>query len=388
MLEIEMAAAKKGHLEKLLLSIFDFRLAVNNAGDLKKHLIDNRASFNPPALTWVEELLMKINATQETAEKFQAWLQARFREPVSPGENTALKEKAVKASQHFTKELTSILEYLLQSPVVTDSRLHAREYNEELKELFGELAAKKFILSGLDRDFNAEALHKRKKEFVLPAFRIDSYGGSVEESTESPHPVLRKQLRKLRDAICAPLGIPIFMVATGKSLDELARYLPHTLAEMEKITGFGQAKVKRYGQDFLDLILEYSNEKGLSSLIHERPQGRKVRRERNNGKVDTKAESFKLYREGRTVAEIALDRKLTPQTILDHLAHYIALGEININELLSAEKLSLIEPVIREFEGGALTPLKNRLGNDISFGEIRLALAWKTFRDTIATGEQ
>jgi ATP-dependent DNA helicase RecQ len=137
----------------------------------------------------------------------------------------------------------------------------------------------------------------------------------------------------------------------------------------------------------LDIILEYCNEKGLTSLIHERPQGKKVRRGRN-GKVDTKAETFRLYREGRTVAEIALDRKLTPQTIQDHLGHYIALGEININELLSAEKLSLIEPAIRDFEGGALTPLKSRLGNDISFGEIRLALAWKTFRDTIATREQ
>jgi hypothetical protein len=383
----EMVSAKKEHLEKLLLSIFDFRLAMDNTGELKKYLTDNRASFNSPALTWVGELLMKINAAQETAEKFQAWLQARFREPVPPEENAMLKERVAKASHHFAKELATIVECLVQSPVVTDSRLHSKDYNEDLKELFGELSAKKFILSGLGSDFSAEALHKRKKEFILPAFRIDSYGGSVEESIESPHPVLRKQLRKLRDAICAPSSIPIFMVATGKSIDEMARYLPHTAAELEKITGFGPAKVKRYGQDFLDLILDYCNEKGLTSLIHERPQGKKVRRERN-GKVDTKAETFRLYKEGRTVTEIALDRKLTLQTIQDHLAHYIALGEININELLSAEKLSLIEPAIRDFEGGALTPLKNRLGNDISFGEIRLAIAWKTFRDTIATRDQ
>jgi hypothetical protein len=383
----EIASAKKGHLEKTLLSTFDFRLVLDSTRELKKYLIDNRASFNLPALAWVDELLMKINAAQETAEKFQAWLKVRFREPVLPAENATLKEKLSKASQHFGKELTSIIEYLLESPVVTDSRLHARAYNEDIKELFEELSAKKFILSGLGGDFDAEKLHKRKKEFVLPACRVDSYGGSAEGNTESPHPVLRKQLRKLRDAICAPLGVPIFMVATGKSIDEMARYLPHTAAELEKITGFGPAKVQRYGQDFLDLILEYCKERGLTSLIHERPQGRKGRRERNS-KVDTKAESFKLYREGRTITEIATDRKLAPQTVENHLAYYIALGEININELLSAEKLSLIEPAIREFEGGALTPLKNRLGNDISFGEIRLALAWKVFRDTIAAGNQ
>ncbi|HET6996830.1 MAG TPA: helix-turn-helix domain-containing protein [Chitinophagaceae bacterium] len=387
MVQDEMISAKKGHQEKLLLSLFDFRVALDNTRELMKSLTDHRASFNPASLTWLEELLGKITAVQETADKFQIWLQARFRDPVLPGENAILKERAAKASQHFTKELTTIIEYLLQSPVVTDSRLHSRDYNEDLKELFAELSAKKFMLSGFDSDFDAEVLYRRKKEFVLPAFRIDSYGGVVEESQESPHPILRKQLRKLRDAICAPLGIPIYMVATGKSLDELARYLPHTLAEIGKITGFGNTKVQRYGQDFLDIILEYCNEKGLSSLMHERTEGRKSRRERK-GKTDTKAESLRLYREGMTVSEIARDRKLTPQTIQDHLAHYIALGEININELLSADKLSVIEPVIRDFEGGALAPLKSRLGNDISFGEIRLALAWKAFRDAIATGEQ
>ena len=55
-------------------------------------------------------------------------------------------------------------------------------------------------------------------------------------------------------------------------------------------------------------------------------------------------------------------------------------GEITINELVSREKLVLIEPAIKDFKGGSITPIKQQLGNDISFGEIRLVMAWMDFQ--------
>jgi uncharacterized protein YpbB len=94
-------------------------------------------------------------------------------------------------------------------------------------------------------------------------------------------------------------------------------------------------------------------------------------------KIDTKAESFKLYKEGKTVREIAVQRKLTVQTIESHLAYYVFKGEIRIEELVSREKMVLIEPLVKDFEGGSVTPIKERLGDDVSYGEIRLMIAWK-----------
>ena len=76
--------------------------------------------------------------------------------------------------------------------------------------------------------------------------------------SESPHPVLHQQLRKLRDSICAKKDLPVYFVVTGKTLDEMAQYLPQTLDELRKISGFGNAKIESYGQQFLDLIIKYS----------------------------------------------------------------------------------------------------------------------------------
>jgi ATP-dependent DNA helicase RecQ len=93
----------------------------------------------------------------------------------------------------------------------------------------------------------------------------------------------------------------------------MARYLPQSLTELRKISGFGDAKVEKYGQEFLDLIINYSKEKGLGSLIHEKSPKRERKATGNEKKikVDTKAESFKLYRDGLSVDEIAKERNLT-----------------------------------------------------------------------------
>jgi ATP-dependent DNA helicase RecQ len=96
-------------------------------------------------------------------------------------------------------------------------------------------------------------------------------------------------------------------------------------------------------------------------------------------KVDTKAESFRLYKEGKRVIQIAQERNLTQQTIEGHLTYYISRGEIKIDELVSREKILLIEPIAKTFSGGSLTPIKEKLGSEISFGEIKLVIAWISF---------
>jgi uncharacterized protein YpbB len=92
--------------------------------------------------------------------------------------------------------------------------------------------------------------------------------------------------------------------------------------------------------------------------------------------VDTKAETFKLYKEGKNIDEIARERNLTIQTIEGHLAYYVQNGQIKIEDLISREKIVLIEPEAKNFSGGSITPIKGKLGNQVSFGEIRLVLAW------------
>ena len=380
----ELSVARKLYQEKLLLTTFDFRIAVEATKELEDYIRENKPSFNLETGAWLNELGAKVNSIQHTADKFQRWLQAHFGESIMPGETSVIIERSAKAAAHFVKELDDIILELQKSPAVTDSKLHAKEYNDGLKEIFIELSAKSHLLLVFGGSFDVEAWHTRRKSFQLPPFTVNAYAGTGNQRADSPHPILHQRLRKLRDAICAPKDIPIYLVATSRTIDEMARYLPQTLPELRRISGFGDTRIEKYGQEFLDVIIEYANDRGLSSLIHEKSPKRERKPPTGAKKVkgDSREESFRLYQEGHTPGEIAKERNLTIQTIEGHLSYYVSLGEINIEELVSREKLLLIEPAIEEYTEGSVKPIKEKLGDDIGFGEIRLVLAWRQYLRT------
>ncbi|HEU5165950.1 MAG TPA: helix-turn-helix domain-containing protein [Chitinophagaceae bacterium] len=382
-IEQELQQSKRNYQLKILLSLFDYQQIIAEAEVLNQYLLENKSPFNEESEEWINGFLNEITKLQATAEKFQNQLRSIFNQEENPDTNELLKERMNAGSAYFLKEQSRLNESVTNCPVVTDSRLHAKEVNETLREIFSKLSIKKYLIENLTGEIDIEKYHKSKKDFILPPFGVNAYAGEAKQRTDSPHPVLHQRLRKLRDIICSKADIPIYIVAGTNTLDEMARYLPMNLTELRRISGFGDAKTEKYGQQFLDIIIEYCNEKSLSSLIHEKipKREKKVTGGEKKNKINTKAESFRLYKEGKCVEEIAKERNLTQQTIEGHLAHYVSTGDINISELVSREKVLLIEPIAKTLSGKSLTPIKEKLGREISFGEIKLVIAWLGFKE-------
>jgi hypothetical protein len=77
---------------------------------------------------------------------------------------------------------------------------------------------------------------------------------------------------------------------------------------------------------------------------------------------------------------MAKERNLTVQTIESHLAHFVAIGAIKIESLVSREKIVLIEPALQEFEkGSSLNAIKDKLPSAIGYGDIKLVMAWMNY---------
>ena len=51
------------------------------------------------------------------------------------------------------------------------------------------------------------------------------------------------------------------------SLEDMTLQYPIDMEEMQNIVGVGQGKAKRYGQPFLDLIIQYVEENNISIVI-------------------------------------------------------------------------------------------------------------------------
>ena len=69
--------------------------------------------------------------------------------------------------------------------------------------------------------------------------------------------ILFSKLRALRKQIADNADVPPFVVFSDATLIEMAQQLPQTRAEFLALSGVGQTKLTRYGDEFLDLIAEY-----------------------------------------------------------------------------------------------------------------------------------
>jgi DNA-binding NarL/FixJ family response regulator len=88
-------------------------------------------------------------------------------------------------------------------------------------------------------------------------------------------------------------------------------------------------------------------------------------------KGQSQQESLSLFRDGVKISEIAKMRNLTEGTVGVHLAAFVRTGEVRIHELVTEERVDAILPIIKETGGPSLVPVKDKLGDDYSFSEIR-----------------
>ena len=376
-LKTELEKAKKEYQEKILLSCFDFSIVQHPCLALKQYLQENDSSFSQEALAWAVNFYAAIGDLQATAHKFQVWLMDQFNDTELPAAIPAIQERSAKAAAHFLPAIEKMIQEILQCPVITDSRQHAKECNDLLKEVYTLFSTMVHQLKSFNGHWDTAIWQKNRQNFTLPSYSINTYAGAGQKQTLGPHPALFMRLKELRDTICSRKDLPIFKVAASNTLQEICRFLPQSIIELRQINGFGEHKLKLYGQQFLEIIQDYCEENNLESRIAEKALVKEVQPGIRSGKkkADTYAASFLLYKEGKSIDEIAAARSLSRSTIEGHLCRYISQGEIDINTLIKPEKLAMIEEALLQYDGKSITPIKQKLPPDISFGEIRIAMA-------------
>ncbi|MDD5291435.1 MAG: RecQ family ATP-dependent DNA helicase [Patescibacteria group bacterium] len=89
----------------------------------------------------------------------------------------------------------------------------------------------------------------------------------------------------------------------------------------------------------------------------------------------TQLETFDLYNKNLTPEEIAKGRDLSLSTIIGHLAFLIEKGLIkNIDKLVKPEQQKKITKAMTKVGSEKLKPIKEELGEDVSYEEIKLVL--------------
>ena len=91
-------------------------------------------------------------------------------------------------------------------------------------------------------------------------------------------------------------------------------------------------------------------------------------------KPNTREISYNMFKEGRSLKEIAAERSLAISTIEVHLGNFVARGLIDISQLIDESKVKHIIDAFQELDTLKLVAVKKYLGNGYTYGEIRLVL--------------
>jgi nucleoside-triphosphatase THEP1 len=125
-----------------------------------------------------------------------------------------------------------------------------------------------------------------------------------------------------------------------------------------------------------------ANNERIADLSQQAPLPKPTTRERKKAdgekkeKIDTKKVSYDFYLQGKTIEEIALERKMVTMTIEGHLAYYAGLGMIDVKQFVTEEKMNHIITVSKTLDTSLFGPIKQSLGDEYSYSEIRFAMAF------------
>jgi len=89
-------------------------------------------------------------------------------------------------------------------------------------------------------------------------------------------------------------------------------------------------------------------------------------------KRSTYLQTLDLIREGYTLEQIARYRQLSENTINSHYMNLIKAEEIELKDVMSVERIGQLEDYFSEYHEVSLTPLKEKLGDKVTWEELKL----------------
>jgi len=195
------------------------------------------------------------------------------------------------------------------------------------------------------------------------------------------NPLVKEVSEKLLahiEAVKDEKGIKTYLT----ELLELEILVYEQLKKMHKSKALLQAMIdgKEFSKADTDALLNAAErDKQLQKAIQLKGQVLKVKsaaeKKKKEPKVDTKLVSFELYEQGKTLEEIAKERGFSVGTIEGHLAYYVSTQQIDVGKLVKPNKIRNISDAVESQKTKSMATIRDFLGKDYSFGEIKLVLA-------------
>ncbi len=373
--EKELLASKIAYQQTLLVELLDFSQIQRRLGYCQKLIKENSNILLPAFAETFATLSDKLHSDLiGIANKFNPQIgQLLIGQPMIEG-NEPLQERIKKASVYFAEKTEEhICNVLQNTDIETDNKEVRKSLRESMENLYQEAFIKAACFKECKSGFSVKTYLSAKAKAGIEKIQLkkESKSPVFSPSNAGSNTGLLQQFKAWRNAQADEEDLPIYMVLPQKTLYELVEKLPVTLKELKEISGFGKKKVVKYGAELIGIIREYLQINHLDKLDVELPDEESVRKPKKE-KGQTQRLSLEMFKQGKSIEEIAAERSLTTSTIGGHLARFVASGEIEILKLITEEKQELITSYFRTTETASFSEALATLGNKVTYWEMRM----------------
>lgn len=384
--------AKQAFQQRMLYELFNFSELSKSfsrfvyALNRQKNVITN---VDSETLTELKDSIDQKIVT--VAQKFERQLPSYFKQGM-PEENSALTDRLRNAGGYFLQVLESIQAIVNPMDVSLDNTKELKRLLKNWDEVRAALLVKVVLFKVCENEFSVSALLRAQAEAVLASETKSNKPKKAPAFSEADiaHPELFEKLRVWRNELAAEQGKPPFSIMHQRVLVQVVCHLPASTGELLALPGIGPATVEKYGDSIIEQINRYCADHNIDLKSHAESiaqQTSKVNPENAGSDIGIKkGESYKvtldLFLEVRDIETVSENRGLARSTVENHLAKAIETGELALSDLIQdATKIAAIQDAIQSVDGTALKPIKEKLDESISYGEIRWVQASMSITD-------
>lgn len=355
----------------LISEVFDFYKFLYPAGRILDIYYKNRGSIEGSVELPLNTIKDSSTNLLKVSNSFKSQLQTLVNNMEIPEGNSKFQERFTKAITYFNEQTKSTLEVSIKGlSFSTDNKAIQKDIEKQLDSLEELLEMKLFYFAGLKEGFKVDKfLELRAKSVFLGKDKPKKQRKKIIDGTTNVE--LYELLRELRNQIAKREDLVHFQIFTQKSLYAMCEKLPTTKQELKDVHGMGKTRIEKYGSEILKVIVDYCNENHIETTnnisVFEELKPMKQ-------KGDTKNISLDLFKTGKSIDQIALERELNSNTVFGHLASFIASGEIEVTDLMSKSHYSELKKIIPTKSFESLSDLKHQLDEKYSYGELRLVI--------------
>ncbi|MDZ7900185.1 MAG: helix-turn-helix domain-containing protein [Arcicella sp.] len=370
--ETALNEAKKRTQSDWIMDLFDFKTIQYGLITLLKEILPLQSHF----VTGTFENISKIQNDYDTEiktviETFRRQLESLIYHTELPEADGNLQDRIKKGSVYIASKLGELIYNPLKNiSLECDNKEIQKDvlkiWEQNLKNIFEKLLLLKNNQQGFDSTKYLTTKANATLDFETELLKLSK---SQKSNDSSPNGDLYNQLRRWRDEVAEEKNLEKYMVLAQKTMQNLVEVLPQNKTDLAKVSGLGKVKVQQFGDDILDIITTYCQDNQIDTSHISIPEKR-IRKSIVKG--STQELSFTMFKEGKTIAEIAQSRNLSLSTIEGHLSEYVQKGDLSIEDLMDEQKVKILRKFLLEHPDMRSGEVREALNNEFSYGEIKM----------------